>query len=59
LRGPTQLAAALGRGQGAPERAILGLGGQDAGGRHGQLGQRRHPLGPSPEPVAPQDLLHF
>jgi len=41
-----------------PERAILGLGGHEAGGGRGQLGQRGHPLGPSAEPMAAQKLLH-
>jgi hypothetical protein len=41
-----------------PERAIFGLGGQDGGGRRGQLGQGGHPLGPSAEPVPTQELLH-
>jgi hypothetical protein len=35
------------------ERAVLGVGGQDAGGGRGQLGQGRDPLGASPEPVPP------
>jgi hypothetical protein len=41
-----------------PERAVLGWGGEDAGGRRGELGQGSHPLGPSAELVTPQDLLH-
>ena len=41
-----------------PERAVLGVGGEDAGGGRGELGQGAHSLGPSAEPVATQDLLH-
>jgi hypothetical protein len=42
-----------------PERPLLGRGGQDAGGGRGQLRQGGHPLGPSPEPVAPQELVGY
>jgi hypothetical protein len=41
-----------------PERAVLGWGGEDAGGRRGELGQGSHPLGLSAELVTPQELLH-
>jgi hypothetical protein len=41
-----------------PEWAVLGWGGEDAGGRRGELGQGSHPLGPTPQPMTPQDLLH-
>jgi hypothetical protein len=38
--------------------AFLGVGGEDAGGRRGELGQGSHPLGPSAELATPQELLH-
>jgi hypothetical protein len=41
-----------------PKRAVLGVGGQDAGRRGGQLGEGSHPLGPTPQPMTSQDLLH-
>jgi hypothetical protein len=41
-----------------PERPILGWGGEDAGGRCGELGQRGNALGAAAELVTPQDLLH-
>jgi hypothetical protein len=41
-----------------PERAVLGWGGEGAGGRCGELGQGSDPLDPAAEPVTPQDLLH-
>jgi hypothetical protein len=41
-----------------PERAILGVGGEDAGGGRGQLGQGGNPLGTAAEPVTPEELLY-
>jgi len=41
-----------------PEGAVLGRGGEDAGGHGGELGQGGHPLGPAAEPMPTQELLH-
>jgi len=41
-----------------PKGAVLGVGGEDAGGHGGELGEGGHALGAAAEPMPAQDLLH-